>query len=416
MKIVAEEKKIVMGLYFVTLLASLLSIVDNVPLTGILLKVKYLYVIAIAFFYVKDGIFVWNRRFYFAFGLVVVHTVLYGLIFINPIIEGLSQVHFEQLATCYLIVLFTVLYVYKKQCYTEVLEMSWLALAVMILWCAFTHPGDFVNPIYFVNIFSRMERFRAPFGMGDVNFCGNYCLYMLIVSVLVGMEWKKQKKKVDKRIRYVVLFVNFVALYMLFSTASRSAILSMALFVGVGLLLRYKDILWKHWRVIVAVAGGLTVVALAVLIPTGVLADIWVQSNREGNMSINFPYFVLHGDFMNGMGYMDNAGFLNQMFGYATTAMDVYYLYIVFSTGILGSVLIFGQMIYLLYCLLRYSKTEGRDQALSLFTMMLFYAVWQVNYMNCRYWTGIVHMVVLFMFLLRIEEEKDTYLIQLKRR
>ena len=416
MKIVAEEKKIVMGLYFVTLLASLLSIVDNVPLTGVLLKVKYLYVIAIAFFYVKDGMFVWNRRFFFAFGLIGVHTVLYGLVFINPIIAGLTKVHFEQLITCYLMVFFTVLYVYKKRCYTEVLEMSWLALTVMILWCAFTHPGDFVNPIYFVNIFSRTERFRAPFGMGDVNFCGNYCLYMIIVSVLLWMEWKQQKKVVDKRIRYVLLFVSFIALYMLFSTASRSAILSMALFAGIGILLRYKAFLYKHRKMIVGVVGGVTVVALAVLVPTGVLADIWVQSNREGNMSINFPYFVFHGDYLNGMGYMDNAGFLNKTFGYDTTAMDVYFLYIVFSTGIIGSILIFGQMLYFLYCLLRHSKTEGRDQALSLFIMMLFYAVWQVNYMNCRYWTGIVHMIVLFMFLLRIREEKDTYLIQFKRR
>lgn len=416
MKIVAEEKKIVMGLYFVTLLASMLAIVDNVPLTGVLYKIKYLYVIAIAFFYLKDGVFVWNRRFFLAFGMIALHTVLYGLIFVNPVIAELTGDHFEQLTICYLMCFFTVLYVYKKQCYTEFLELSWLALAVMILWCAFTHPGDFVNPVYFVKIFSRIERFRAPFGMGDVNFSGNYCLYMIIVSVLLWNEWKRKKKEVDKRIRYALLFVCFVALYMLFSTASRSAILSMALFAGVGLLLRYKAFLYEHRKVIVGVAGGLAVVAFVILVPTGVLTDIWAESNREGNMSINFPYFILHGDFLNGMGYMDNSGFLNQLFGYATTAMDIYYLYIVFSTGIIGSLLIFGQMLYLLYCLFRHSKTEGRDQALSLFIMMLFYAVWQVNYMNCRYWTGIVHMVVLFMVLLRIREEKDTYLIQLKRR
>ena len=158
------------------------------------------------------------------------------------------------------------------------------------------------------------------------------------------------------------------------------------------------------------------VLAIVVMASTGMLSDIWSQSNREGNISINLPYFVYHGDYVNGMGYMDNSGFLSKAYGYDTTAMDIYYLYIFFATGILGSILIFGQMIYILYCLVRHSKTEGRDLALSLFFMMLFYAVWQVNYMNYRYWTGMFHMVILFTFLLRVGEEKSTYQIQIKRR
>jgi len=239
---------------------------------------------------------------------------------------------------------------------------------------------------------------------------------MIIVAVLLWAEWKRKEKNVDRRIRYALLVVCFVALYMLLSTASRSAILSIALFAGAGLALRYKAVLLRQWKVIAGFVGIVVVIVAAVLIPTGVLAEIWVQSNREGNMSINFPIFVMHGNFLHGMGYMDNAGFLNMAYGYPTTAMDVYYLYIPFSTGIVGSVLIFGQMLYLLYCLIRYSKTEGRDMALSMFIMMLFYAVWQVNYMNCRYGTGMVHMIILFMFLLRIREEKDSYLICFKRR
>ena len=60
--------------------------------------------------------------------------------------------------------------------------MTYLALALFMLWCALTHISNFVNPIYFVNIFSRADRFRSHFGMGDVNYCGNYCIYMLIIS------------------------------------------------------------------------------------------------------------------------------------------------------------------------------------------------------------------------------------------
>lgn len=416
MRIAVEEKKLVMWLYFVTLLSCMMSIVDNVPLIGVLMKIKYLYAIVIVFCCVYDGLIIWNRRFYFATGLLIIHTVLYGLVFVNWVIADSTKVHFGQLITLYVMAFFTVMYVYKKKCYLLWLEMSCLALAIMLLWSAFTHPGDFVNPVYFINIFSRMERFRAPFGMGDVNFCGNYCLYMLILTIFLWTEWKNQNKHVDVKIRIALIFTNCVAMYMLLSTASRSAIISFALFLGIAALLKYREVLFRYWKLVAGTVGVAAIIVIIVMTSTGMLSDIWSQSNREGNISINLPYFIYHGDYINGMGYMDNSGFLNMAYGYATTAMDIYYLYIFFGTGILGAVLIFGQMLYLLYCLLRFFKTEGRDLALSLFGMMLFYAVWQVNYMNYRYWTGMFHMVILFLFLLRAREEKNTYRIQLKRR
>ena len=115
------------------------------------------------------------------------------------------------------------------------------------------------------------------------------------------------------------------------------------------------------------------------------------------------------------MGYADNSGYLQKIYGYETTAQDVYYLFIWFSTGYLGATLIFGQMIYLLYLILRYRKTDGWKWVVSLFPLMLFYCVWQVNYMNARYYTGIVHMIILFYFVLKISEGKDTKWILLKR-
>ncbi len=115
------------------------------------------------------------------------------------------------------------------------------------------------------------------------------------------------------------------------------------------------------------------------------------------------------------MGYADNSGYLGMIYGYPTTAQDVYYLFIWFSTGYLGGAMIFGQMIYLLYLTLRHYRTEGRKWALALFSMMLFYCVWQVNYMNARYCTSWFHMIFLFYYVLSINEKKDTKWIRLNR-
>ena len=416
MKISIEERKLVMGLYCVTLLMTMWAIADNAPFKWVLMHMKYLYIVLIIFFCFYDGVIVWNKRIAVGMGLLVLHTILYGVVFVNPDVKWYTGTHFQQLMTIYLVTFFTCIYVWKKNCYLMFLEMSYLALAIFIFWCASTHPGNFVNPIYFVNIFSRTERFRAPFGMGDVNFCGNYCVYLLVVSFFLCCEWKKQKKEPGWWVKAAVAGVDFIGTYMLLSTASRSAILSLLLFFLCYGLLRKKYAIIRNWKLVLSVGGGLVLVVAVALIATGVMSDIWLESNREGNFSINYPIFLEYGNYINGMGYMDNSGFLEMVYGYPTTAMDVYFLYIPFSTGILGAGIILAQMLYLLYQMLRNGNTEGRDLALSLFVMMLYYAIWQVNYMNYRYYTGIIHMTILFNFLMRINQEKDVYIFKVQRR
>ena len=416
MKIAVEEKKLVMVLYFVTMLMSMLSIVDNVPLVGIMYNIKYVYMVLIVFFCFYDGVLVWNKRMAWAIGLLVIHTILYGVVFTNPYIKIETNMHFQQLMVVYILTFFSCIYVYKKNCYLLFLEMTYLALALFMLWCALTHISNFVNPIYFVNIFSRADRVRSHFGMGDVNYCGNYCIYMLIISFFLWCEWRKQGKVIDRRLKMVIAGINVITLCMLFSTASRSAIISLALFFLCYGILRLRYVIIRNWKLVLGVGGALALIVVVILVATGALSSIWQESNREGNFSINYPIFLQHGDYLNGMGYMDNSGFLTKMYRYETTAMDVYFLYIPFTTGILGAAIILTQIIYLLYQMLRYSETEGRNLALSLFVMMLYYAIWQVNYMNYRYHTGIIHMMLLFMFLMRIKEEKDVYFIKIQRR
>ena len=416
MKITIEEKKLVMGLYCITMLLSMLSIVDNVPFRALTYNIQYVFLVIIIFFCFYDGILVWNTRMIVGIGILVLHTILYCMVFTNPYIKAYTDMHFKQLMSAYIISFFTCIYVYKKRCYQFFLEMSYLSLALYISWCAITHLGNFVNPVYFTKIFSRMERFRAAFGMGDVNYCGNYCVYLLIVYVFLVEEWKKNNKKPGKKLKYVMIGVNIITTWMLLSTASRSGIISLCLFIILFKVLELKDVILKHWKIILKVGGTVTVVGLIIVFSTGMLSDIWSESNREGNFSINQPIFLQYGNLLNGMGYMDNSGWLNKLYGFETTAMDVYYLYVIYDTGYLGAFLIFSQMLYLLYYLIRYSKVQGRNLALSLFVMMLYYCIWQVNYMNYRYFTGIIHMVILFFFLMRINEEEDTYMVKIQRR
>ena len=414
MKIELREEKFVMGLYFVSSVCSLLAVIDTVPFTSLLLKVRYLYIACIVFFCIKDCIIIWNKRLFVALGLLILHTVLYCAVFTNPMIMPNTQMLFRELVITYSNVLFTLLYIYKHSCNMEFLSLTTLALLIMIYVAAFTNFKDFVNPIYYFNVFSRYGRYRAPFGMGDVNYCGNYALYTLILLIITTKEWIKEGNKISLFQKIVIGFSVLLTVCMLFSTASRSALISLGIFVGVHIIQKYWRLLYTKLKSIFPILIIMGVLVLVVFVGSGKFSQMWVDSNREGNFSINYPIYQEYGNYINGMGYADNSGYLQKIYGYETTAQDVYYLYIWFSTGYLGAALIFGQMIYIAYLILKYRKTVGWEWVASLFPMMLFYSIWQVNYMNARYYTGTIHMIILFLFILNINEGKDTKWIALR--
>ncbi len=410
MDVKVNKDTLVMSTYCVALASSVLAIMTGVPFVGILNDIKYLYVLIIVFAFFQEGVIIVHNRFFIALGLLVIHTCLYGIVFVNPNVITHTNVLFQQLIVGYIIVFFTTLYVYKNNLFLHFLQASYIGLAVPIFWGALSKPNHFVNPIYFVNIFSRYGRFRADFGFGDVNYCGNYCLYTLVLSVFLYFEYKKTNAFSMKKIVMIVV-VDLLAICMLLSTASRSAVLSFVLFCGCAFCIEKKDFFVKHIKFILGCIIPLIIIVLAVLLLSGKFSSMWVDSNREGNFTINYPYFIQHGNLLNGMGYIDNSGFLSMQYGYATTAVDVYYLYILYTTGYIGLGIIIFQMIYCLICLVISKRCIQKSLVVALLVMMIFYAVWQVNYMNARYYTGWIHMIIIYYSVLNFGRNKVYYFI-----
>ena len=111
----------------------------------------------------------------------------------------------------------------------------------------------------------------------------------------------------------------------------------------------------------------------------------FADANRDGNYEINLPIFEQMGAFWTGMGYIESAGFLNGAYGYETFPVDVYYLYIYLSTGVIGSVIIAIPLIYMLIKLIRKKTWFAQIIGLSIYIAMLFDAFWQVNLFTYRY-------------------------------
>ena len=113
--------------------------------------------------------------------------------------------------------------------------------------------------------------------------------------------------------------------------------------------------------------------------------SIWGNANREANISINVPVFRQMNAFWKGMGYIESAGFYNDAYGYDTWPVDIYYLYIYLSTGIIGSLIIAIPLLYILYRLIRKKDNFTRYVMLSVYIAILFDGLWQVNIFTYRY-------------------------------
>ena len=131
----------------------------------------------------------------------------------------------------------------------------------------------------------------------------------------------------------------------------------------------------------------MAVLAVVALVATGVFADIWGKSNRDLNITINYPLFKTYGSPWTGLGFIENAAFQSgrSLFPMATSSLDMYFVYIYFATGLLGSIMLGLALLIILIKLLVNKRTDMNILAIGFYSAMLFFAFWQCNLFTHRY-------------------------------
>ena len=196
---------------------------------------------------------------------------------------------------------------------------------------------------------------------------------------------------------------DMIALLILFSSAGRSGILTLVIVCAV-----YFGGLWltkctkENRRIILIALVLLLALIIVYLAVSGGFDRIWANSNRSLNITVNYPIFKQMGNIWTGMGFVENSNFqatrannFTSAFGVRTSSLDMYYVYLYFTTGIIGCILIGTALIYILYQLI---KNIGKPQALfglALYVGWLFYGFWQCNIFTYRYYSPWFYLVVL---------------------
>lgn len=384
--------------YAFTLMTLLLYQIDALPFAIILRKTKYLYVIFVLFlFMLNNRVKRRNGGALFVLSLFLLHTILFGYIYVNPIAAENIDTNASQMLWYLLMVLVTYLYIAQNDLFQLFVNTSFYVVGIQALLSVMLYPHDIVNPLWGLKqAFGGGIRFKTTFGYVHAGYLSNAAYLMVVLSIFY-YELNKKYIGIRKRIMWISLgIMATLAFEMLAAAAERSGIISAFMVVAFYALFVFLRIRIEIKTMISFIVIG--VLAIAIMAMEGVFVYIWENSNRSLNITVNYPVFLQLGNLWTGMGFVDNSGFHKEIaaFGVETSSLDLYYVYIFFTTGIVGCVLIGSALIIMLLRLLLQKKTDMNLATIGLYLSMLFFAFWQCNMVTYRY----VSPTILFTIIL----------------
>ena len=378
-KMYTRSNIIMMG-YFLMATVLILDCTDNFPGTSILRKLKLVFL----FFLVLDFISCSNKKItktgLMVVGVLIIHTVLFGSVFVNPNVRQLTRIHCREMLIYLFLLGFLLNAVERYHCRFQFIEATCSAFTIFMLWSGTTHISNFVNPFYFIYVFSRNARIRSDFGTGSPNYMGYYCFIALVFFYAMWFEYRRNNQLTTKR-KYYLLGISGWTSLILFSTGSRSSILSSMIVV----VICFFEYFMKKYPKKIKNLYGMIIIVLGIVLVYTSWSTIWENANREANISVNIPIFRQMNAFWKGMGYIESSGFYADAYGYDTWPVDIYYLYIYLSTGVIGSIMIAIPLLFILYKLIRYKDDFIRYVMLPSYVAILFDGFWQVNIFTYRY-------------------------------
>lgn len=373
--------------YFFTLMTLLLYQINELPMAETLRKVKYPYVFFVLFLVllrarIKRG----TKAAMLVIMLFLTHTILFGSVFINDIVANEIYDNASQMLWFLLFVLVTFLYVSQNNYFKGFILLSYFTCGLQLIIAMARHRGDIVNPVWgLVHAFTATYRNRNEFGFTHAGYTANAAFLVLALSLFFFEIYRKTDEIKKAWFWISFLTIDAVAGIELMSSAERSGIISTFIVFFIYAVFAFFHIRIERKTLWFGIA--MAVLAVVALVATGVFADIWGKSNRDLNITINYPLFKTYGSPWTGLGFIENAAFQSgrSLFPMATSSLDMYFVYIYFATGLLGSIMLGLALLIILIKLLVNKRTDMNILAIGFYSAMLFFAFWQCNLFTHRY-------------------------------
>ena len=340
------------------------------------------------------------------FSLLFFYVLAWGFVFRNPIVAAEIAGHSKTMLIYLAMLIPCALEVIHYKCVKEYTLSSGGALALVLIVQVARHINEMMfNPVFAVRSFLAHDLVRSSFGYLDTNFVGNSCF--LVISILFMVYISHSGNPLfHSRIRILSAMMGFVIFYIMLNTSSRTPMICLAAFVGSSAVIRLLErIHFSHASV--KALKKYAVIGIAMLPVLLYVTDFWnyfwVRSNRGLNVSENLPWVPIIGNIWTGMGFVENGVFITDAsnnwisaFGVATSSLDMNYLYIYCTTGILGCAVMGTVLTILGISLYKNRRQKYGFYYLVLFIVILFYAFMETILFTYRFWAMMIPYVILF--------------------
>lgn len=365
---------------FVLLLSRILVLTGNYDwfIDPVSLEIVYLF---FTFFVVvvrnKGKVAVCTGKYLLVLGILLVHTILWGFVFVDDKMSEVVSTHFKSQIMFVVILCVTVWAILQLQAEQHFFKCGYYVLALVMFVQLIINFSE-IDLSNLGNIFTAKERTRANFGFGHYNALGSACVCVIVMQEFLKKQGRTTAQKV---IDFIVLLM---AVVMLLCSASRSAITGLIVY-----LIIYYGSRINHWHLApvaiktIKVLGVFAVGFLAVWVLFGFDADAFlVAAQRALLFTHTLPMFFKSGKVMLGLGYASNTAYAIGETPYITYWMDNAYIYYLVATGVVGLVLLLIAFLVIGRGLYKIRKTQSGVVVFAAFVVYAYMSLFEATLFN----------------------------------
>ena len=402
---IISKKYVFLIVNFIMMMGIMFSVTDSF-LAGYGTKFKYIFILYCLVDIISHKKRLCSLNLAIVFSLLLFYVMAWGFLFENPIVAEHIAGHRKTMLIYLAILIPCALEVIHYKCIKEYTLTSGAALALVLVIQVATHRNEMIfNPVFAVRSFLAHDLVRASFGFLDTNFVGNLCFLVLCIIFMVYI-FCSGNPLVHSRIKILAVFTGLIIFYIMLCTSSRTPMLCMAAFVGCAAVIRTFEFVHFTPASRKAIKRYIVVGILMMLVlfyVTDFWDYVWVRSNRSLNVSANLQWIPIIGNIWTGMGFVENEAFITNAnnnwisaFGVATSSLDMNYLYLYCTTGILGCAVIALIVLILGISLYKNRRQKYGYYYLVVFIVILFYAFMETVLFTYRFWAMMIPHVILF--------------------
>ena len=402
---VISKKYVFLLINFVMIAGIMFSVTDS-SLADYGTKFKYVFILycLVDIISRKKRPCSWNLA--ILFSLLVFYVLAWGFVFKNPIVAAQIAAHRKTMLIYLAMLILAALEVINYKCVEEYTLSSGAALCMVLVVQVVRHREEMIfNPVFAIRSFLAHDLVRSSFGFLDTNFVGNVCFLVLCILFMAYL-FHLGNPLFHSRIRIMLILTGFVVFLIMLCTSSRTALICLVAFaVGSAVIRLLESVRLSHAseKALKRYAAVGVLVLLVLSYVTDFWDVFWRSSNRELNVSANVQWVPILGNIWTGMGFVENEAFITDAsnnwisaFGVATSSLDMNYLYMYCTTGILGCAVMALVLLILGISLYKNRKEKYGFYYFLLYVIILLYACMETILFTYRFWAMMIPYVILF--------------------